>query len=346
MNEQLAGLRPVHRDALRLVGVTLFATGALALFLRKSEADQWAAFPKLLVLAIPCVLLYGLGIGALRLGRPDDDATTADAHTLAAWRSTAAVFGLILMPLTLLQLVDTIGGDPSADGHITWVFAATAAAGFFASLARGLRWGALFGGLALILAWLAFWNAIVDPSATATRWLFLLVGAGLAAGAWRLHRDREGPELATAAGIALLVAGILGLVGIADSATGGAISTFGGDDSIKQHQEWDVFLLLVAIGLIWYGAHAPWRGPVYVGGLTLFAFILSVAFEVTALFSGDGPSGDVMGWPLLLLVLGAAALLAGLLGGGDRTAATPADTAPTEAMPPPAAPPEAPPPQP
>ena len=46
------------------------ATGALALFLRKSEADQWAAFPKLLVLAIPCVLLYGLGIGALRLGRP------------------------------------------------------------------------------------------------------------------------------------------------------------------------------------------------------------------------------------------------------------------------------------
>jgi hypothetical protein len=338
MNEQLAGLRPEHRDALRLTGAVFFASGALALFLRKSSQDQWAAFPKLLVLAIPCLLLYGLGTGDIRLGRADDQA--ADERAVPPWRAAALVLGLILVPLMLSQLVDTLGGDPNKSGHTAWVFAATAGASAYAALARGLRWGALFAGLALIISWIAFCDAVFDPSATALRWLFLVVGVALAVAAFRLDRDgeREGPELVTAAGVAGLAAGITGLIAIFGQIVAGAVATAFGSEpdlsGIQQRQEWDVFLLVLALALIWYGLRAAWRGPVYIGAITLFAFILSVGSEITALFD-DGPTGDLVGWPLLLLVLGAAGLLAGLYGGGGATRAP----APEAEAPPPEPPP-------
>jgi hypothetical protein len=342
MNEQLAGLSPAQRDVFRLTGVVAFAAGAMALFIRKSSQDQWAAFPKLLVLAIPCVLLYGLGTGDLRIGREDD--TPADARRVPAWRAAALVLGLILVPLTLAQLVDTFGGDPNKSGHTFWTFAVTAAAGWYAAFARGLRWGALFAGLALIISWIALCDALFDPSPTGFRWLFIIVGVALAAAAVTVDRDgeREGPELVTAAGVAALIAGVIGLVVVFGQVVAGAVATaFGGDPDLsgaEQHQEWDVFLLVVALLLIWYGLRAAWRGPVYIGALTLFAFILSVGTEITSLFD-DGPSGDLVGWPLLLLVLGGGALLVGLYGGGGTgTPAQPATgaggDAPTQPLPP------------
>lgn len=336
MNETLAGLRPGQRDALRLAGATVFATGALALFVRKAVQDQWAAFPRLLILAIPCALLYGLGTGLIRVGRPDDVA--AEEGGVRAWRAASLVFGLVLVPLTLLQLVDTLGGDPDKAGHNAWVFAVTAAAGGYAALVHGLRWGALFGGLAAIISWIAFWDAVVDPSATAVRWLFLIIGAVLVAAAVLLHRDshREASELVTAAGIAGLAAGITGLVGAALQL--GISTTLLGDPNlggIRQRQEWDVFLLVLAVVLIWYGLRAVWRGPIYVGAVTLFAFILSVGYEFTPIFAGDPPTGDLVGWPLFLLLVGGAALAAGLFGGGGATREPP----PAAATPPPAAPP-------
>jgi hypothetical protein len=348
MNEQLAGLRPAHRDALRLVGAVMFATGAVVLFARKDAQDQWAAFPKLLLLAIPCALLYGLGVGAVRIGRSDDDdAPGTDARFVAPWRATALVLGLLLLPIALLQLVDTIGGDPDKSGHTAWVFALTAVAAGYAAFNRGLRWGALFAGIAVIISWIALWDALVEPSATAIRWLFLIIGALLVLAATRLDdtRRREQPELITAAGIAGVAAGVTAILAVASQLIGAAVATaFGSEPDLsgtQQRQEWDVFLLLLALALIWYGNRAAWRGPVYVGGLALFVFIVSVSAEFTAIFSGDGPSGDVMGWPLLLLVLGGAGLLAGLFGGGGRTTTAPATAgtgpdpaAPTEQLPP------------
>ena len=100
---------------------------------------------------------------------------------LPAWRAAALVLGLVLVPLTLTQLVDTIGGDPNKPGHTFWTFAVTAAAGWYAAFARGLRWGALFAGLAVIVSWIALCDALFDPSPTALRWLSLIVGVALAA---------------------------------------------------------------------------------------------------------------------------------------------------------------------
>jgi hypothetical protein len=354
MNEQLAGLRPAHRDALRIAGAVMFAAGIFVLLIRKG--DDWSDFPILLILLVPCVLFYGLGIGALRFGPDDDDhdgAVRADrtALGLPAWRATSLFLGIVFVPLVLLQLIELIGGDTDKPGWNFVVFLLAAGAAAYAAFVHGLRYGALLAGLFAIVAWLALCDAIFDPSATTVRWLFLVIGAALAAAAWRLHGDdrREAPELVTAAGIAGLAAGVTAFFAAAEVLFANAIaSAFGsegeeGGGGIEQHVEWDLFLLVLALVLIWYGVRMAWRGPVYVGGVALFAFIISAGTELADQISGDGPSGDVVGWPLLLLLLGAGALAAGLLGGrgpARPAAASPAPgtpatgTAPTQTLPP------------
>jgi hypothetical protein len=321
MNEQLSGLRPAQRDILRLAGSVVFAAGAVVLAIRKS--DDWADFPMLLVFLVPCLLLYGLGIGRVRIGPGDDgDDRAAGGDGLPAWRATAAVLGILLVPLALSQLVETIGGDSGKSFHVFWVFLATAGAAGYAAYVHGLRYGALLAGLALIVSWIGLWDAILDPSATTIRWLFLVAGVVLTLAALRLHKEgrREAPELVTAAGVAGLAAGVTGLFGIASQAIAGAFASAlgGGTDlsGVQQRQEWDLFLLALALVLIWYGARTAARGPVYVGGFALFTFVVSVGTEVAGLFKGDEPSGDVIGWPLLLLLVGGGALAAGLMGGG------------------------------
>lgn len=337
MNDQLSGLTPSQRDTLRLAGAVLFAAGIFVLLIRKG--DEWADFPVLLVVAIPCVLLYGLGVGAIQLGR--DDAAT---DGLSAWRATALVLGIIFVALTLSQLVDTIGGDSEKSGWVFFIFLLTALAAAHAAFTHRLRYGALLAGLSLIVSWVALWDAIFDPSATAIRWLFVIIGVLLAAAAYTMYngdRRAEGTELVTAAGIAGLAAGVTALFAVAGALIGGAISSAFGTEpdlsgGIQQRDEWDVFLLLIAVALIWFGAKAPWRGPAYVGGFALFAFVISAGTDIASLVQGDEPSHDVIGWPALLLVLGGATLAAGLLGGGGGTARPEraAATAPTEPMPP------------
>ena len=351
MNEHLSGLTPSQRDTLRLAGAVVFAAGIFVLLIRKGE--EWADFPVLLVLGIPCAVLYGLGIGALRLGPADDVRDDADRAGLSAWRATALVLGIIFVALTLSQLVDTIGGDSDKSGWVFLIFLGTAAAAAYAAVAHGLRYGALLAGLSLIVSWIALWDALVEPSATAIRWLFLIIGAALAFAALRLHAQdrREAPELVTAAGVAGLAAGVTALFALSGALLGGALSSaFGTEPELsggaQQGDEWNVFLLVLAIALIWYGARAPWRGPAYVGAVALAVFIFAAATDIAAVFEGEEPGDGVIGWPALLLVLGGAALAAGLLGGGGRPAAPDDATQPMAPPPPPAAPPRAEPPPP
>jgi hypothetical protein len=345
MNESLSGLRQSQRDALRLAGTVIFAAGVLVLLVRKGE--HWSDFPLLLVVGIPCAVFYGLGIGALRIGPADDDARDEPGRfALSAWRATALVLGILFVALTVSQLIETIGGDTNKSGWVFVIFLVTAASAAYAAAAHGLRYGALLAGLALIVSWIALCDALFDPSTTAIRWLFLVVGAALAFAALQLHRQdrREASELVTAAGVAGLAAGVTALVALVGLLIGGAVSSaFGTEPDLsggsQQGDEWNVFLLLLAVALIWYGARAPWRGPAYVGAVALLVFIVSVGEDIASLVDGDDPGNGVMGWPLLLLVLGGAALAAGLLGGGGRPAAPQAATdAPTRPMTPPPAP--------
>jgi hypothetical protein len=299
------GLQPDPRgDWLRMLGGVVFVVGAAILFARKS--DDWAAFPLLLVVAIPCVVAFGLGaMAALATG------------AVGSWHAVLMVAGVLISVLAFGQLWDVIGVDTDSAGFGFLLFICTAALAALGAFRVGAAYQALVAALAGIAAWLFFFEMILDdPSATAFRWLLLVLCAIYAVAAFAL-RDRDAPqapELVTAAGITGVLVGTIGVVDGGGQAIGalffGASPEGGGGQSIV----WDIFLLVFSLGLVAYGAAAHARGPAYVGFFGLFAFAIMQGAEVNALLEGEEPDSSFLGWPLVLLLLGAAALAAGIAG--------------------------------
>jgi hypothetical protein len=64
---------------------------------------------------------------------------------------------------------------------------------------------------------------------------------------------------------------------------------------------WLLALLLIGFALVGYGAVDRERGPAWLGALVLVAFAISAAVHASLLW-----------WPVLLVALGAAAIVAGL----------------------------------
>jgi hypothetical protein len=102
--------------------------------------------------------------------------------------------------------------------------------------------------------------------------------------------------------------------------------------------------------LIAFGARFRVRGPVYVGGIGLFLFALLVGLDLDS----DSPEGKVLGWPLVLLLLGLAAFIVSVIpglrlgslgidrlerGGGPPSGPAPPGRAPGAPRPPAGAPP-------
>lgn len=80
-----------------------------------------------------------------------------------------------------------------------------------------------------------------------------------------------------------------------------------------QHFGWDLYLLVVSVALVFVAARWHIRGLGYVGGIGLLAFIVSVAAQITRLEVGRAPTASVVGWPLALILIGAAGLAAPML---------------------------------
>jgi hypothetical protein len=81
-------------------------------------------------------------------------------------------------------------------------------------------------------------------------------------------------------------------------------SSFVAHVSGLQHFGWDLYLLVVSLALVWVGSRVRTRGLGYVGGFGVLAFLLSTGAQVTR---------TEFGWPLALLILGLAGLLAPLI---------------------------------
>ncbi len=298
------------RDWLRMVGGLAFAVGALVLFIRKTGGVQgsteWADFPLLLVLVVPVVLLYGLGLLAGRGSIHSHD------HP-QPWQAALLLAAVLLLPVALFQLVETLGGDTSNTLHQIWIWGSMAGLAGYAAFVLGATYQALVASLALALAWLSLWDEILeDPSISTFRLLLIIAALALIAGSVALRRQglRQAPELITAAGILAVLAGLLGAFEALGSFTGGLLGGTG--DAEGQSAFWDVVLLTVSLALVGYGARVGARGPAYVGAIGLLAFALLVGLELGGLLEGDA-DGKLVGWPLLLLVGGGAALAAGLL---------------------------------
>jgi hypothetical protein len=308
-----------RREWLRLLGGVLFAAGAVVLAIRKSnDWSDWAIF---LVFLVPTVLLYALA--GTRAGV---------AARLEGWQSAFYAFGILLLPTTLLAFVNAV--DNSADGRLNaiWVFGLSTAVAALTGLRRNAWWQMLVAGIYAIVAWLALWSKVLDnPSATTIRWLLVALAGLLLMAAVSLARQArpQAADLITAAGIAAILAGALSLAGL--NSAGSGVSSLVSSSLPKPSQGWNVYLLIVSLLLIAYSARSVTRGPGYVGAVGFIIFIVRVGINVVARLKGDDPAA-VVGWPLVLLLVGAAMLAAGFLapGLGSGPGAPPGPGAPQD----------------
>jgi hypothetical protein len=301
------------RDLLREIGGLLLGLAVAMIYIRKGpfisvNPDQWAAFPMFLILALAAAYLYG-GI----LTRPRTGG-------LRPWQVVHSVFGLVFVALALGQLVDVIGGTPSADLNVFWIAAVTAGCAFYAGFVAGVRVQILLGAIAVIVSWTAFWDKIISDGIGAHwgtyRGLLGLLSVGLLAGALYVWRNNPGgeeladtatepagelslwkaSELLTGAGIAAVIACSLGITAL------GNLNPLGtGTPPIQTNTLWDVLLLLVSLGLVAIGAQIGTRGPAYVGGIGLGLFLIIVGLDLNS--SSPHPF-EFGGWPWVLLILG------------------------------------------
>lgn len=289
----------------------MLAAGAVVLFLRKGNYHVWGDVVLLLVVLIPALLLFALAVVGASDGEPVD-----------RWRSVLMVVAILLGPLVLVQLLRLLGADRSNTLYTAGVLALTGLiAAYGARLAR-VPYAALLAGLALLMAWLVVWGKLLDhPSIDTFRVLLIVAAALLFLVATALGRAKAigSSEIATVGGIAAVVAGAIGVVlGTILGAIRPITKIIEGSRSRGgsmvpsgfQHFGWDLYLLIVSIGLVWIGSRVRARGLGYVGGFGVLAFVFSVGAEVTRLESGGAPHASFLGWPLALLLLGVAGLLA------------------------------------
>jgi hypothetical protein len=315
MNELL---RPDDtRDALRELGGLLIGLAAAMIYIRKgpflsTNNQQWAAFPMLVVLGLPATYLYGSILSRPQTGK------------LRPWQAVHNVFGLIFVPLALGQLVDVIGGTPTAALNVFWIAAVTAAAAFYAGARAGVRVQFLLGSIAVIVSWSALWDKILSGG-IGTHWgvyrgLLGLVSIGLLAAALYVWRNNPGgddvgasatapsgdlglwkaSELVTGAGIAAVIGCSLGITAI-----GNLNPLSGSTPPIQTSNFWDIMLLLISLGLVGIGSQIGTRGPVYVGAIGLTLFLAIAGLDLNSAQPNPFKFG---GWPWVLLIAGVIAL--------------------------------------
>jgi hypothetical protein len=287
--------QPDRRDWLRLLGGVGFAAGALVLAIRKSDWSDWAV---LLVLVVPCALLYALALGGRR-----------GPAALHGWPAAFYAFAVLLLPLVLLQLVNALGGDTSSRLNVAWILALSAAVAVVTALRAGAWWQMFVGAIYALGAWLALWSELLhDPSPDTFRWLLVAFAAIVLVAAVAVTRSgRPGAsDLVAAAGVAAVGAGAFGVVGLLTAASD--LTGLVTGETPRPTQGWNVYLLVVALALVAYGARSRTRGPAYVGGIGLALFIGLTGANIVGRLEGD--AGDSLGgWPLILLFGGAALLV-------------------------------------
>jgi hypothetical protein len=148
--------------------------------------------------------------------------------------------------------------------------------------------------------------------------MLVVLSLAFMGGALRLRngRRRHSVQLVNAAGLAALVLGLLYVVNAAVASFANSLidklqntpglavlSSFVPGNGVGFG--WQLYLIAIGFGLVAYAAvdHEP--GPGYIGAAVLVVFALVVGLR------GAG-GGSIVGWPLFLLVIGAAGLAIGL----------------------------------
>lgn len=327
-------------SALRAIGGVLLAVGAVVVFVRRSSVGRWSDFELLLTVALPAALLFALAVA----GRGGPGRGPADPA-----RAALMVCAVLLSQIALFQFLTWAGASTHHLLYDAAALAGTAAIAIAGSRRAGAPFAIFLAGLALLGTWILLWLKILHPaSAQDVRWILLSGGGSLLllAAAVDVAGATGASELATAGGLGAVAAGLHGavitLVGAAfapfaplpsvSSAFSGDVHPGGGPlpgasgrsghltrvvDPFHlpagQTLGWDLVLLIVSVALVWSGTRSRVRGLCYVGFFGLVGFTISVGGELAHITELHPLRGSLLGWPLILVLLGLAGLAAPLL---------------------------------
>jgi hypothetical protein len=283
---------PAHRGPLIASGAVVLAAG-LALEELRLNASVGNGF-HLVFLALAAGLVLGLGLQA-----------PVEEDGPPAYQSVVLVTGLLLLYAALLTLAEVLGADFGADfpgGAFTWTSLVLAVVALWAAMFLRSSICMLIAAIAVGIAVLSALNWILGADSQGPyRAALLLLALAMTLGslALRSERPRHAAQLVNAAGLAILAIPLVALAGAAVA----IIGIFGGSPGTLLPSFWELVVLAAACGLIAYGAVDRAPGAAYLGSANLVAFI-----AVTGLVSDE----TLRWWPLILLALGGAAMVAGL----------------------------------
>jgi hypothetical protein len=278
---------PPHRGPLIAAGAVLLTVGLALVELRLDLAAGWDA----LILGVAGMLVLGLGVQAPNEGgRPP------------AYQSVLLVCALLLIYVGLLRLADALGADGLAVGALVWTgVVESVVAGWVAAYRRSAIC-ALISAVAAGVALLSAIDWIFDPTGfSVARWILLLLAGVLVLVSLvlRAGRPRHAELLVDGAALAILAIAGQALVSVAI----GLVAPFGSVPTNPLPGFWEFVVLAAGCGLVAFGAVDRSPGPAWLGVFNLLAFVVLV---------GVGTDATLEWWPLVLLVLGGATMLAGL----------------------------------
>ena len=280
-----------HRGDLIAAGAVPLALGVLLINVRMD--GPWSLGILFVLTALSCVLVLGMGVLAPLEGeRP------------RSYQQVLLLAGVLLGFVTLVRLAQVLGvkSPLTKAGTLVWIFLIVTLGAAWIGRARRSAVCALIAALAGVELLLALVEWVFAPSGPGTvRWLLLAsaVALVLAALAARDRRRRESVYLIDAAGVAMLVLG-LSFIGALFG-----VLTFVGAPGGAPGSGWKLVLLAAGLGLVAYAGVDGEPGPAYLGASILLLF--------TALAGIPGGGGaSLWFWPLVLLLIGGAAVAAGL----------------------------------
>lgn len=285
---------------------------SMAAFLIDLHMTQWSLGVRFVVVLLITALLMTVGWLA-----------QLETETPRPYHSILLLAGLASLGLALFLLAELLGSArPPGAGGLAWIFAIEAATAALAARRANSAVCTLITALSTAVAVEAFVSWVFRPHGLGTfrAMLFVLTLCfGIVATRLRDSQRRHAVALIDAAGVTALGVGFTYVLGRYLVVSIPLASPFG----------WNLFLLAAGFALIAYAAVDREPGPGYLGVTVLVLFIYLTGFY-------GSHRGSLVGWPLLLLVLGAAGLAIGLR---PRKALPPApdaninDPAPTVPLP-------------
>jgi hypothetical protein len=293
-------LRPhPHRGDVIAAGAVPLGLAAVAIELRMT---QWGVGARFAVVVLIAALLLTMGWLA-----------PLEREVPRPYHSILLLAGLLPMIVALQLLAEVLGArrPPGAGGDV-WIFALEAGLALAAARRANSAVCTLVAALAGAVALESFVQWVFAPHGVGTfRAILVVLTLAFFAVALRL-RDRlrrHAVQLINAGALVTVVLAASFLLQAAVRAAFGGAGLGGlaaGTGATGGSFGWKLWILAVGFGLIAYAAADREPAPAYFGVVLLVEFAFLVGLP-----SGGG-RGSLVGWPLFLLMIGAAGLIVGL----------------------------------